>query len=214
MPRFSFSMLSRWAAVICLLAGAAYASPLEYTPLTAQRMDRLNKDSRHEYELALAALDKVNYELALDHFTKAVNAEQDNPWLRFSIVQIAIYLGDSRSGAESIKYYDMAAQNLKSISESPKLNARERQRAQQWEQNVSELRQSVLERDAKRVQYGREIAKQYAKEVFQDNKDQGKNGADKTNGKPGEKNKNGGKEGEKPGAAPGAGASGGVQSGR
>jgi hypothetical protein len=169
-------------ALLILLAVAGFSSlvcaaPFEFKALTPQRADRLNREARQAYDLGLAALDKINYTSAVEHFTKAVQAESDNPWLRFCVVQVAVYLGDTGTqmtslysnlskGAESIKYYDLAALNLKAIGESPKLNVREQQRAQQWYETITELRQSVLERDTKRMQYGREIAKQYAKEIY------------------------------------------------
>ena len=166
MSRLFWLRLWVWAAGFCLLASIVSAGPFEFKPMSPQRADRLGKEARHEYDLGLAAIDKVNNDLALEHFVKAVQLEPDNPWLRFSTVQVAIRLGDTRNGSDSIRFYDLAAQNLKAIGENPRLNIREQQRAQAWFQTVTELRQSVLERDAKRIQHGREIAKQYAKEIY------------------------------------------------
>jgi len=137
---------------------------LNLKPIPSQRLDRLTKDARREYELGMGALDKINYSLALDHFTKSVQAEPDNVYLRYVLVQLAQYLGDSRAGDQSNKYYDLCTQNLKEVVDSPKLNAREKERAQTALDLIASLRQSVGERDEKRAQYGLAMAKRYVRD--------------------------------------------------
>lgn len=160
-----------WLRLVLMACAAGFglsasASDLQFRPIVAQRVERMNKEARLLYEQGLASLDRINYERALENFQQAVEKEPDNPWLRYSLVQVARYLGDTRSGADSIRYYDMAAINLKAIAESPKLNVRERERANQVLESITALRQSVIERDEKRIQFGRDIAKQYANEIY------------------------------------------------
>ena len=160
-----------WLRLVLMACAAGFglsasASDLQFRPIVAQRVERMNKEARLLYEQGLASLDRINYERALENFQQAVEKEPDNPWLRYSLVQVARYLGDTRSGADSIRYYDMAAINLKAIAESPKLNVRERERANQVLESITALRQSVIERDEKRIQFGRDIAKQYATEIY------------------------------------------------
>jgi hypothetical protein len=116
-------------------------------------------------------IDKINYEYALDHFQKAVELAPDNVHLRYQLVELARYLGDkfigySEKGSQSIRYYDIAIENLKAIKESPKLSRREERRAQEAIDFLAQLRRSVSERDKWREAYGQAIARKYVKEVY------------------------------------------------
>ncbi|MCL5270610.1 MAG: hypothetical protein M1457_08695 [bacterium] len=162
--------LARTMLIACLLSFAisltVRAEVLKYAPLAAPQVARLSKEAKHEYDLGLAAIDKINYKLAIDHLAKAIEIEPDNVHLRFMVVQISRYMGDTRAGTESIKYYDIAAAQLKAIGESARLNGREKKRAEDSLQEVAALRASVTERDDNRQKVGREIAKKYVQEIF------------------------------------------------
>jgi hypothetical protein len=187
-------------AVMLAVFGAmpARATILHFKPLAAQKADRLPREAKKEYELALAALDKINYDLGFEHLTKAVELDPANVWLRDSLVSLALYLGDTRGAADSIKYYDLATINLREIASSPRLNRREQQRAKDALEMITGLRQSVSERDEKRKQYGLEIAKQYARIVYKGEKDTEESKAKRSPSPSGEAGK---KEGAEAGAA-------------
>jgi tetratricopeptide (TPR) repeat protein len=173
---FDFMMLStqtRRPVILALLilAGflfqvSAQARLLDLKPLPPRKVDRLKKDTRKSYEMGMLAIDRINYEQAKDHFTRAIEKEPENVHLRFILVQLAHYLGDTRKGAKSIEYYDLAAINLKNIFESSRLNTREKRKAMEGLEMIRSKRQSVPERDEKRRQHGLEIAKLYAKDIF------------------------------------------------
>lgn len=146
---------------------------LELKPLPAYRVERLNKDAREKYDLAMKAVDKINYQRGVDLFQQAVKAQPDDVYLRFSLVQLAQYMGDSHTGRdpnntgqEGIKFYDIAIENLQAMMVSTALNPREKARTQTALDTVVGLRQTIGEREEKRAQTGLEIVKQYSKESF------------------------------------------------
>ena len=139
---------------------------LELKPLPRQQIERLSKEARKQYSLGITAVDKINYEKGLTYFERSVESEPGNVYLRFLVVQLAQYLGDTGSGSDSIKYYEKAITNLQEMIRSPKLNAREKERAQNALDTMEGLRQTVSERDEKRQKYGVDMGKQYAKQVF------------------------------------------------
>lgn len=141
---------------------------LELKPMARQNVERLNKEARKNYELGMVAVDKINYEKGLDYFEKAVQQEPDNVSLRYMVIQMAQYLADTRFGTESIKYYDKVEDNLKAMIASPRLNAREKERAQGALETITALRQTVAERDEKRQKTGLEMGKAYAKQVYKE----------------------------------------------
>ncbi len=153
-------------ATVSLFPFPTTARQLDLEPLPPQRVDKLSEEARKSYEKGMAAIDRINYNLAKEHFTRAIEGDPDNVRLRFVLVQLAHYLGDTRKGTKSIEFYDLANANLKKIFESPHLNAREKRKAKAAIEMVRKKRQSVPERDEKRRQHGLEIAKLYAKEIF------------------------------------------------
>jgi hypothetical protein len=171
-------MLGAWV----LGAVTAEARMLKLRRLTPIQEVRLNKESRKLYDLGWAAIDKINYTKAFKFFGKAVEAEPKNVYLRYLVVQLARYLGDSHFGAKSIKYYDQASLNLKKMSQSSQLNKREQERAKKSLRKVNNLRATVTERDQKRYQWGLELAKYNMRQLKkQDEAEQER--ADKAEGK-------------------------------
>ena len=152
---------------LLLAAAPAGAKTLDFRVLTAQRLDRINDDSKAYYEQTLAHIDRINYIEAMDSMNKAVDAEPDDVYLRQAALSLSMYLGDTRQGASSVKYYEMAMNHLKALSTSARLNKREQDRALELMRIVSELRNAVGERDEKRMLHGREIAKKYARIIYQ-----------------------------------------------
>jgi hypothetical protein len=181
--RFQFSFTSGiimrhffWLCLLAPAAGICQEPPvkpllLELKPIPMQRLDKLSQAARDEYQAGMTEIDRINYKGALEHFMKAVEAEPDDVYLRNIVVQMGQYMGASRAGAESIRYYDIAAQNLKEMVDSPKLNLREKERAQKALETIVSLRQTVGERDEKRQQAGMEIAREYAAQVYKDTED-------------------------------------------
>lgn len=167
----------RSKSVLTLLVTAALAVGLGLAPeraaarlfdpqlLDAARVERMPEDAKLSYEKALAAMDKILFERALEHLQTAIEQDPDNMHLRYVAVQTATYLGDTRSGAESIRYYTVAAHNLRVMADSPRLNLREQRRAGEALDYVVSLQQSVVERDQQRKAAGMEIAKQYMQEL-------------------------------------------------
>lgn len=151
-----------------VLAGAVRieAKTLEFMALTPDRIQRINEEARKYYGQTLAEIDKINYEAAMETMVKAVEAEPLDVYLREAAVSLAVYMGDTRRGAESIRYYEIAATNLHALATSERLNKREQERAQKLESIVNDLRKAVGERDEKRMQHGREIAKKYARIIY------------------------------------------------
>lgn len=141
---------------------------LELKPMPAARLARLKKESREKYDQAMKYIDRINYERAVESFQQAIQLQPDDAYLRFMLIQLTQYLGDTRTSADSIKYYDITIEQLQAMVASPTLNAREKARAQSALETVVTLRQSIGEREGKRHQAGLEIAKQYSKEMFQE----------------------------------------------
>lgn len=156
-----------FSGLILVMAVQVHPREFQLQPMPPQQMERISPEARQQFEMGLNWIDRINLERALDNFVAASNLEPDNVYLRFSVVELARYLGDTRRGSDSIKYYDMAAINLKSIFESPRLNPRERNRANQGLRLLTELRQSVPERDAKRKERGQKLILEIAKEKYQ-----------------------------------------------
>ena len=161
-------MLLAALAVSLLAAAPLQAKMFIFKPLPAQQAVRLGNEAQASYEVALAAIDKNNHEKALAALNESIRAEPENPWLRYAAIQVAIYLGDTRNGRNSLEFYDNALEHLKVLASSESLNIRERERAEENLKLVTQLRALVAERDAKRRQFGMEIAKQYAKVTYKD----------------------------------------------
>ena len=141
---------------------------LDLTPMPTQRYDRLTPNAKKHYDQGMVAVDRINYQAALESLIKAGEAEPNNDYLQLMVAQLARYLGDTQWGKDSIDYYDKAAKSLKKLADSPRLNPREKERAKGHLETVLSLRQAVGERDEKRQQYGMVIAKAYAKEAYKD----------------------------------------------
>ena len=162
------TMLLIIAGLMTMASGtwAADSVLLNLRELTPPEKTRLSKESLREYERGLQSLDKINNEAAFKHFQKAVELDPKHIHLRFLLVQLAHYLGDLSMDDDSVKYYDLAATNLSEILKSPKLNKREKERAEKSLELTQKLRQSVVERDQNRMKYGLELAKLYAKDIY------------------------------------------------
>ena len=156
---------------LLLWAASAQARMLTVTPLEAQRVERMSRDEKAQYEQVLAALDKILYERALDELQKTIGMDPDNDHLRFMAVQVATYLADTRWGNESTTYYGIAISNLQALAESPRLNAREQGRAKEAIGKLTDLQRSVSTRDELRRQWGLQIAKAYVSEMKGEDKD-------------------------------------------
>ncbi len=154
------------ALALLLSAPLAQARKLDLRQLDPQTVTRLNERAQQHYEQALAWLDMINYNQALQSLNAAVAADPANPHLRFMAVQMAVYLGDTRGGSESIGFYDMALDHLREIAESPQLNANEQARASEYMRTIGRLREIIGERDQARLKHGREIARQYASLIY------------------------------------------------
>lgn len=139
---------------------------LDLKPIPPQRLDHLPPEARKQYDLGMKSVDKINYIKGLEYFTHGVELSPDDVYLRFMVVQLAQYLGDTRLGEDSDMYYDLALKHLKIIADSPRLNAREKERARSALETITSLRQSRTERDEKRQQIGMVIAKKYEKESY------------------------------------------------
>lgn len=150
-----------------LLTLPAEARVLEFRSVPAPRVERLGEDARNYYEQTLNFIDRTNYVEAMDAINKAVEADPSDVYLRQAALSLALYLGDTRQGAASVKYYEVALNHLKVMTASDRLNKREQDRAKQLMGFVSDLRNAVGERDEKRLAHGREIAKKYARIIFQ-----------------------------------------------
>jgi len=164
------SALTIVIAMLCLMsAGGARARSFTMEPLPPDAVAAMSVEARTLYEKGLAQLDRINYDAALDYFKKAVDKAGDNMDLRFMVVRLARYRGDSTFGAAAVKnnekssesYYDIAAENLRAMSVSTKLNARERERAAKSLQDVLALRATIAERDEQRIAFGRLLDKGY-----------------------------------------------------
>lgn len=162
------TLLVMFAGLFLVMASgqAAASELLKFRKLTPPEVTRLSKESMREYELGLDAIDKINNEKALKHFVKAVELQPKHVQLRFVVVQLSHYLGDGAMGDESVKYYEIADKNLRAIVKSAKLNKRERSRADKSLDKIDRLRKSIVERDENRLKYGLELAKLYAKEIY------------------------------------------------
>ena len=163
---FRWGLVGAFILVWVFVASATQARQLKIKRLTPQKVERLGKETREHYDRAWDAVDRINYTRALEQFDLAVEAEPDNVYLRFLVVKLARYLGDTRFGTQSIMYYDKASLNLSKMINSPQLNKREREKARQSLTQINALRATVTERDAQRSRYGRVIILQHAKEIY------------------------------------------------
>lgn len=154
------------AVFMLLVAGSSQAKIFKFQPLSDQDAARLNEKAKEQYELGVNWVSKIDYPLALQHFTKAVEAQPDNVYLRYVVVQVAVYIGDTRKGKQSIESYDLALTQLKAIDESPQLNAREKDRVEGLIDTIGKLKDAVGARDQNRIQFGRKLAAQYAELTY------------------------------------------------
>jgi hypothetical protein len=170
-------------AALMVLSAAVVAAPraearvLKLTRLEPRQTARLSREGREQYEAALVAIDRILYEKALPLLEKTVDYDTENVHLHFMVVQLATYLGDTRWGSDSIRYYDTAVTHLRAMALSPRLNLREQQRAQQAIERLNALQRSVTERDETRRRWGREIAKLFREEIARGARDRTRNEA-------------------------------------
>jgi hypothetical protein len=155
-----------------LAAPSAHARVLKLNRLEPAQIGRMERETRQQYEMALNAIDHILYEKALTLFEQTVELDPENERLRFIVVQLATYLGDTNWGAESIRFYDVAINHLRRMGQSPRLNLREQQRTQEAIERLNALQRSVSERDDARRQWGREIAKMFREELNSGGKDE------------------------------------------
>ena len=174
----------RWsmACMTSLVLAALVISPMEsqgrrksvqvrrmdVEPLSPQKIDRLGDKTRLYYQKALGSMDRINYPLALGFLDRAVQSAPDDVYLRFNLVRLAHYLGDTRVGSDSIQYYDITEENLRELEKAPQLNEREKRRTREAIALVVELRRAVAERDEKRKKNGRELADELREEIYRD----------------------------------------------
>lgn len=162
-------------AAVCALICAVPAGAIEpkIRELSARRVERMAPKAKEAYAEALAALDKINYPVALERLETASDVEPENIRLRLMVVQLAYYMGKTRSGSKliasdnsptALDYYTQCLKHLKAIAASPELNKRERSRTNAAIERISELRATVGERDELRREDGRMIAERYAQE--------------------------------------------------
>lgn len=137
---------------------------MELKLLSEKREKQLTENAQKAYQLALESMDKVLYEKALTHFVEASDADSDNVYLRFIVIQLAKYLGDTRDGDDAIDFYDIAIDNMRLLAESPYLNAREKERAQKAVDEFVEFRDTVPERDKLRDVAGLAVIKRHVEQ--------------------------------------------------
>jgi hypothetical protein len=169
-----------WAS-IAILAATFHAAPLaqarmlKLDRLAPQVVAQMSADARAQYEQALAAMDRILYERALSSLQAALKLDSANEQLRFMLIQLAAYLGDTRWGSDaatayhlsatggkepnlsSFEYYQAAIDALQVMSVSPRLNPREQNRARQAVERLTALQQTIAERDDKRREWGKAI---------------------------------------------------------
>jgi hypothetical protein len=163
--------------VACIMmAGAAQARTFTWTPLPPEDVAAMSPEGRALYQEGLRHLDRINYRAAMESLNQAVEQAPDSIHLRYLAVTLARYMGDNTyasrliamdSAPTSVQYYDMAIQHLRALAESPRLNAREKQRAAQSLEDVTALRTSVTERDERRKAWGEAFTKAYARIAFE-----------------------------------------------
>ncbi|MCE5229928.1 hypothetical protein LLG95_10075 [bacterium] len=154
------------AVAMMLGAGSAHARLLKLQLLSPQDASRLNEQAKAEYEQGLNWVNKIDYPAAFKHFNAAIEAQPENIFLRYIAVQMGIYLGDTRKGKPAIEYYEATLTNLNAIDASANLNARERERVANYIDLVTKLKDAVGQRDMMRLKFGRDIAKQYAADMY------------------------------------------------
>ena len=172
---FSVAMVLLMVLVICppLSYGKRNVKirRLNIKPLSPMKVDRLNEQTRLLYQKGMTEMDRVNYPKAIKYLTRSVENDPDNVYLRLITAKLAHYLADTRVGAESIKYYDIAEENLRALTKSPVLNKREKKRNADAIEMIQQSRKAVSERDEKRKKNAREVAEEVRKEIYTDLED-------------------------------------------
>lgn len=155
---FNFPQIWRLAVAMALVtalsAPALAAGLLDLKPLPQRKLSRLSEKAREAYDEAWAQIDIINYPQALKKFQMAVKADPDNVYLRELVAKLAQYLGDLASQKESQDYYNIAIENLSVISKSDQINPNQRRKVEAVLKLVTDLRNSVYERDEMRKRHG------------------------------------------------------------
>lgn len=172
-------LLAVFAAALLAFAPAAQARDiripkLEIKPLSPLRVEALSTDARDLYDRGMLQLDRINYPKALQDLRQASKVDAENVYLHFIVVEVAHYLGDTRSGSDAIRFYDIAEEHLRAMNESERLNEREKNRTQEAIDLITELRANVAERDEARRKVGKEMADALRKEIYRDLEDEEK----------------------------------------
>jgi hypothetical protein len=165
------------------VAPSAQARILKLDNLTPQAVAQMSAEARVQYQQALVALDRVLYERALSCLQAALKLASADDQLRFMVIQLAAYMGDTRWGSNattsyhtnaagskepnlnSFEYYQIAIDELQVMTVSPRLNPREQKRAGTAIDRLTALQQTIAERDGVRRQWGKEIDMLYLAKI-------------------------------------------------
>ncbi len=171
-----WSTLSLKASVRAIAVAASFAvfswtnvsqaRLFELRPLDPNTERRLPEPAREAYRRSLAAVDRINYDDAMDAMNDAVKAAPESYELRFLAIKLAKYKGQMTTGVEATRYLEMAHEHAQAVLAMENLPSRQRQRAQFEADSTDKQRKTVEERDEARRKYGAQIVRAYAKEAY------------------------------------------------
>lgn len=164
-------LTKRLDAVLAFAALLAIAAPswgriFTFSPLDEVIYDRLPEPAREAYDACLEALDRIHYDVAVEHVQEAVAAAPDSMELRFFAANLTRYRAETTFSVQSARYFDQSIEHVNAILAMPGLSQRDRGRAEYLQKYLDQQRKTIEERDAKRRTFGMEVAKAYAKEVY------------------------------------------------
>ena len=156
----TFGLMTVSLALLCLVAprGAAAASLIE-DPLTDEEIAALSFDARTLYTQAVADMDHVAYDPALEELCKAAKLEPKNAHLQMIAARAHQLRGRTKSGTEASQLYDKALELIEVPLSDQSLPAETRDRCEKMKASIEAEKEKLAKLDADRAALAESIRK-------------------------------------------------------
>ena len=135
--------------------------------LNREQQARLQPEAKAAYEKAMEAADHVRIGEAIENLRAAAKAEPGNAPLRMLAARVAVEEGKKKMGEEALDLYRLAEAMYLEILNLPEDAAKQSEvkRARKDLEQVQSLMVDQAERDARRMEIGRQIVVERSKEL-------------------------------------------------
>jgi len=155
-------------AILFLFAGLiTFSVGKGFKLLNEDQIAKLKPDAIEAYKQAAVAIDKIQYDQALEKLKEAHKADPDHVELAFLLADAAIYRALSDRGQKSIDCFKIAKEALDTILDKerhPVLKRLDKRRAEKMKLKILS-EDEVIARDRKRDTAGKKFVKEYLEET-------------------------------------------------